>query len=161
MSNLSPYRSLPPARRLALVTHALNADRGVRNAYAQRLVVRGGGFRAETLRKWPIDQLAKEIIRRNIEGAQDELQLLLLLYVEVEPVFQTTFLELTGVPHDGANIADDLPVPFADAARVRGAAESLIAQLGDNARHYLRTIALYNGAAWPGLAELVGEFPGP
>ena len=155
MSTLSPYRSLPPARRLALVTHALNADRGVRNAFVQRLVARGGGFRAETLKKWPVDQLAREIIRRNGETAQEELQLLLLLYVEMEPALQTTFLESTGVAHDGANIADDLPVPFADAATVTRAAESLIAQFGDDARHYLRTIAMYNGAAWPGLAELV------
>ncbi len=157
MSKLSPYRSLPPARRLALMTHALSADRGVRNAYIQRLLVRGGGFRAETLKKWPLDQLAKEIIRRGVEGPQDELQLLLLLYVEIEPVYQTTFLETTGVQHDGANIADDLPTPFADAATVRKAAESLIAQFGDEARHYLRTIALYNGAAWPGLTELVAD----
>ena len=155
MPMLSPYRSLPPARRLALVTHALNADRGVRNAFVQRLVARGGGFRAETLKKWPVDQLAREIIRRNGETAQEELQLLLLLYVEMEPAFQTTFLESTGVAHDGANIADDLPVPFADAATVARAAESLIAQFGDDAKHYLRTIAMYNGAAWPGLAELV------
>ena len=155
MSTLSPYRSLPPARRLALVTHALNADRGVRNAFVQRLVARGGGFRAETLKKWPVDQLAREIIRRNGETAQEELQLLLLLYVEMEPALQTTFLESTGVAHDGANIADDLPVPFADAAVVARAAESLIAQFGDDAKHYLRTIAMYNGAAWPGLAELV------
>ena len=155
MSMLSPYRSLPPARRLALVTHALNADRGVRNAFVQRLVARGGGFRAETLKKWPVDQLAREIIRRNGETAQEELQLLLLLYVEMEPALQTTFLESTGVAHNGANIADDLPVPFADAATVARAAESLIAQFGDDAKHYLRTIAMYNGAAWPGLAELV------
>lgn len=155
MSKVSPYRALPPARRLALMTHALNADRAVRNAYVQRLVARGGGFRAETLKKWPVDQLAREIIRRNVEGPQDELQLLLLLYVEIEPIYQTTFLEATGVPHDGANIADDLPTPFADQATVRKAAEALIAQFGDDARHYLRTIALYNGAAWPGLAELI------
>lgn len=155
MSKVSPYRALPPGRRLALMTHALNADRAVRNAYVQRLVARGGGFRAETLKKWPVDQLAREIIRRNVEGPQDELQLLLLLYVEIEPIYQTTFLEATGVPHDGANIADDLPTPFADQATVRKAAEALMAQFGDDARHYLRTIALYNGAAWPGLAELV------
>ena len=157
MSKLSPYRSLPPARRLALMIYALNADRGVRDAYARRLVVRGGGFRTETLKKWPVDQLAKEIIRRGVEGPQDELQLLLLLYVEIEPVYQTTFLEATGVPHDGANIADDLPIPFADAATVKQAAEALIAQFGDEALAYLRTIALYNGAAWPGLAELVAD----
>jgi hypothetical protein len=157
MSKLSPYRSLPSARRLAVLIYALNADRGVRDAYVRRLVVLGGGFRAETLKKWPVDQLAKEIIRRGVEGPQDELQLLLLLYVEIEPVYQTTFLEATGVPHDGANIADDLPIPFADAATVKQAAESLIAQFGDEARAYLRTIALDNGAAWPGLAELVAD----
>jgi len=157
MSKLSPYRSLASARRLALMIYALNADRGVRDAYVRRLVVLGGGFRAETLKKWPVDQLAKEIIRRSVEGPQDELQLLLLLYVEVEPVYQTTFLGATGVPHDGANIADDLPIPFADAATVKQAAEALIAQFGDEALAYLRTIALYNGAAWPGLAELVAD----
>ena len=157
MSKLSPYRSLPSARRLAVLIYALNADRGVRDAYVRRLVVLGGGFRAETLKKWPVDQLAKEIIRRSVEGPQDELQLLLLLYVEVEPVYQTTFLGATGVPHDGANIADDLPIPFADAATVKQAAEALIAQFGDEALAYLRTIALYNGAAWPGLAELVAD----
>ena len=155
MAKLSPYRSLAPARRLALMTHALTADRAVRTAYVQRLVARGGGFRADTLKKWPVDQLAREIIRRNVEGDQDELQLLLLLYVELEPIFQITFLEATGVPHDGANISDALPIPYADAGTVKRAAESLIAQFGDDARHYLTTIALYNGPAWPGLEELI------
>lgn len=138
------------------MTHALTADPGVRAAYARSLAARGGGFRVDTLRKWPVDQLAKEIVRRNAEGSQDELQLLLLLYVEVEPVYQTTFLESTGVPHDGANLAEDLEAPYTDAATVKRAAESLIAQFGDEGRHYLTTIAYYNGSAWPGLPEMMG-----
>lgn len=155
MAKPSPYRSLPPARRLALLTHALSTDPAIRIGWVRRLVARGGGFRTETLRKWPVEQLAKEIIRRNAEDAQDELQLLLLLYVELEPACQATFLEATGVPHDGATIAEDVPVPYSDATRVKPAAEALIAEFGDEARHYLTTILHYNGAAWPGLAEVI------
>jgi hypothetical protein len=59
------------------------------------------------------------------------------------------------VPHDGATIAEDVPVPYSDATRVKPAAEALIAEFGDEARHYLTTILHYNGAAWPGLAEVI------
>jgi hypothetical protein len=39
---ISPYRSLPSARRVALVTHAITSNRDVRALYSQRLVARGG-----------------------------------------------------------------------------------------------------------------------
>ena len=49
MPTPSPYRSLPAERRLALVLHALTISREARALYTQRLISRGGGFRAVTL----------------------------------------------------------------------------------------------------------------
>lgn len=153
----SPYRSLPATRRIGLVAHDITSSRESRDSYIRRIVARGGGFRAEKLREWPADQLAREIVRHGMETLQDELGLLQTLYVELEPGLQIAFLEAAGVPHNGAMIPDDLKLPFADAASVRRAALALLEQFGDDARHYLRTIALYNTDAWPGLTVLLVE----
>ena len=64
------------------------------------------------------------------------------------------------MPHDGAKIPDDLKNPYADVATVRRAALTLLEQFGDDARHYLQTIALYNSDAWPGLAAVLVENAG-
>ena len=160
MSLPSPYRSLPVARRIGLVAHDISTNRESRDGYIRRIVARGGGFRAEKLRAWPPQQLAREIVRHGLETLQDEVGLLQTLYVELEPGLQVAFLELAGVPHDGAMIPDDLKAPFAEASAVRRAALALLEQHGDDARHYLHTIALYNTDAWPGLTPVLMEGEG-
>src|SRR5665647_484636 len=119
MSKLSPYRSLSPERRVALVTHVMKASREGRDAFIQRLVERGGGFRAVTLKTWPIDKLAKEIVRMKAESSNDELDLLQLLYVDMEPGIQTTFLDAAGVKHDNGKMTDELEPPYTDADGVK------------------------------------------
>lgn len=155
MAQLSPYRALPTDTRLRLVVHELGHDRDAKASYIQSMVQRGGGFRPETLRKWPADQLAREIVRRNLETFGDELRLLQLLYVELEPGLQIAFLDGCGVKHENGSIVDETDGALAEEAAVRSAATALLAAHGEAARHYLRTIAAYNGEAWPGLRELV------
>lgn len=157
MKNPSPYRQLPAERRLALLTHAMRAHRETRASYAQRLVARGGGFRAATLLSWPVERLAREIVRLNAENSQDELELLQLLYVEMEPQIQATFLDAAGVPHTDGVIADDLEAPYSDEAGVQRGADAVLAAHGADGAHYLRTIARYNGAVWPGVEEIVAR----
>lgn len=157
MPQLSPYRSLSQARRVGLVAHDIASSRDSRDSYIRRIIARGGGFRAEKLREWEPEQLAREIVRHGLETLQDELTLLQTLYVELEPGLQIAFLDLTGVPRDGAMIPDDLKAPFADVPTVRLAALALLEQYGDDARHYLQTIARYNTDAWPGLTALLIE----
>ena len=157
MSKLSPYRSLPPERRLALVTHVMKASREGRDAFIQRLVERGGGFRAVTLRTWPIDKLAKEIVRMKAESANDELDLLQLLYVDLEPGIQTTFLDAAGVKHENGKMPDDLEPPYADEEGVKKGVAAVREKHGEDAEHYLRTIAKYSHDGWPGIGEIVPE----
>jgi hypothetical protein len=157
MKSVSPYRSLPAEKRVALVMHDISTNRDSREAYVQRIVKRGGGFRPETVRKRSNEQLAREIVRFALETVQDEVGLLQTLYVELEPELQVAFLESTGVRHEGAIIAEELEIPFADAETVRTAALALLASHGDDARRYLRTIALYNSEAWPGLDGVLAE----
>ena len=154
MAITSPYRSLPPARRVALVTEAIKSSREARAVYIQRLVSRGGGFRAVTLKTWPVDRLAREIVRMSAETADDELDLLQMLYVDLEPEIQTTFLEAAGVRHEGGKIPDDLEPPYADEPAVRRGAEAVRAKHGADGEHYLRTIARYSTAAWPGIGDV-------
>ena len=151
MSTLSPYRSLPVERRLALVTHIIASGREGRAQFIQRLVSRGGGFRAVTLNAWPAGRLAAEIVRMKSESAQDELALLQLLYVELEPEIQVTFLDAAGVVHEQGKIAEELPVPYADEVTVRRAAGTVIERHGDNGARYLRTLARYSREGWPGI----------
>jgi hypothetical protein len=155
MPNPSPYRSLPPERRLALVLHAINTSREARALYTQRLISRGGGFRAVTLNSWPADKLAREIVRMKAEQPQDELDLLHLLYVQVEPMIQIDFLDAAGVAHEKGVMPEDLQPPFADATAVRLAAAKVMEQHGADGARYLRTLARYSAAGWPGIDEVV------
>jgi hypothetical protein len=155
----SPYRSLPAERRVALVTHAIRSSREMRALWVQRLVARGGGFRAATLASWPVDRLAREIVRMNAETANDEFDLLHLLYVELDPGIQVTFLDAAGVQHESGKMADGLETPYADEAAVRRAAAAVREQHGDDGARYLRTLARYAPDAWPGIGALVAELP--
>jgi hypothetical protein len=147
----SPYRTLPADRRLALVTHEISHSREARDRYIGSIVARGGGFRPEKLRKWPPEQLAREVVRHNLETPQDELSLMVALYVELEPAIQIAFFDAAGVAHVNGSMPEDIEPPFAAEEKVRAAAEQVIEQFGDDGRRYLRTIALYNGPGWPGL----------
>lgn len=157
MPPTSPYRSLPSERRVALIAHALQASRETHSLYIQRLVARGGGFRAVTLGTWPVDRLARQIVRMNTETAQDELDLLQLLYVELEPSIQITFLDEAGVRHERGVIAEGLEVPYADAPSVRRAALTVQDRHGAEGMHYLRTLVRYSLDAWPDLDVMVRE----
>lgn len=153
MATPSPYRSLPVARREALVTRTLKTSREMRAVFIQRMVARGGGFRAVTLQSWPAEKLAKEVVRLNAESADDEGTLLNLLYVEYEPEIQMTFLDAAGVSHEKGVIAEDMTPPFSTAEGTAKGVAAVVAQHGDNGRHYLVTIARYNLEAWPGLSS--------
>jgi hypothetical protein len=157
MPILSPYRSLPPERRLALVLRAVTISREARALYTQRLISRGGGFRAVTLNSWPADKLAREIVRMKAEQPQDELDLLHLLYVELEPAIQITFLDAAGVSHEKGVMKEELEAPFADEAAVRRAAKAVTEQHGADGARYLHTLARYSAAGWPGIVDLAAK----
>jgi len=160
MPKLSPYRSLSVDRRVALVSHAMQASREGRDLFVQRLVARGGGFPAVALKTWPIDRLAREIVRAKAESASDELDLLQLLYVDLEPSIQISFLDAAGVRHDGGKIPESLEAPYADAESVRQAASVVKERHGADGEHYLRTIARYSLDGWPGIDAVVSELEG-
>jgi hypothetical protein len=160
MPKPSPYRALPLERRIALVTHAMQSSREGRDLYIQRLVARGGGFRAATLKTWPVDRLAREIVRMKAESTDDELDLLQLLYVDLEPSIQITFLDAARVQHEGGKIPEALDPPYADAESVRRAAAAVQDRHGADGAHYLRTIARYSLAGWPGIDAVVADIDG-
>jgi hypothetical protein len=160
MATPSPYRSLPVDRRVALVTHVVKSGREARELYVQRLVARGGGFRAVAVRSWPVDRLAREVVRMNAETAQDELDLLHALYVEVDPSIQITFLDAAGVPHEQGRMPDELEAPYADADAVRRAAAAARDAHGEDGMRYLRTLARYGRPGWPGIEDVVAEMGG-
>jgi hypothetical protein len=152
---VSPYRSLPPARRLELVTHFIKSSPQARELYVQRMASRPGGFRVVTLRSWSPDRLAAEVVRQNAQTAQDELDLLHLLYVELDPSIQITFLDAAGVAHENGVMPEDLEIPYADEASVVRAAAAVRERHGEDGERYLRTLARYSPAAWPGIDRVV------
>src|SRR5437763_197734 len=156
MATPSPYRSLPAERRVALVAHAIKASKEGRATFVQRLAARGG-FRVTTLQQWPAEKLAAEVVRTKAESSNDELDLLHLLYVTLEPAIQITFLDAAGVRHERGNIAEDLTSPYAEAAGVaRGAAE-VLAHHGSDGMRYLRTLVRYAKNDWPGIEGAVSD----
>lgn len=160
MSKLTPYRELSVERRLSLVTFAIKSGREGRDQFIQRLVERGGGFRPATLKNWDVLRLASEIVRRKAESATDELDLLQMLYVDLEPATQITFLDAASVAHEGGKMADSLEPPYADAEAVQRGAAAVRDKHGQDGEHYLRTIARYSGDAWPGIDAVVSEAEG-
>lgn len=159
MATRTPYRMLSTEKRIELVTHDVRANSGSRASYILRMVQKGGGFRQATLKKWPVEQLAREVVRRGMETLQDEIGYLQLLYVELEPGFQVEFLEAAGVAHENGVIGEEAEPPLADAATVARAAATLAERHGEPGMHYLHTIATYNPEAWPGLGEWLAARP--
>ncbi len=155
MANLSPYRSLPAAKRVALVAHAITNHKDVRAKFAQRLASRGGGFRASAVQTWPVDRLSKEVVRLNAENATDELELLQLLYVELEPAIQIAFLEAAGVKHTNGVIEEELEPPFADADAVVRGVQAVYPAFGEDGMRYLHALVRYSANGWPGIGEQV------
>jgi hypothetical protein len=122
----------------------------------QRLAARSG-FRPVTLQTWSADKLAKEVVRTNAQTASDELDLLHLLYVDLEPATQVTFLDAAGVTHANGVMADDLHPPYADEAAVKRGAVAVRDQHGEDGMRYLRTLARYSREGWPGIEGVVAE----
>lgn len=151
----TPYKLLSAERRASLITAMLTRHPHTRALFISRLTSRKGGFRASTFQPWPADKLAREVVRLGAETVQDEVDLLQLLYVELEPAIQITFLDAAGVRHDGGTMPEDLSPPFADEAAVTRAVQAVIAQHGEAADHYLLTLVTYARAGWPGIADAV------
>jgi hypothetical protein len=156
MKSVSPYRSLPAARRVALVQSAITLHKEARAKFAQRIVSRGGGFRAAAVLAWPADRLAREVVRLNAESASDELELLQLLYVDLEPAIQCCFLDAAGVSHERGVIAESLEPPYTSADGVAQGVAAVRAAHGDDGERYLRALVRYNAEAWPGIVVAVG-----
>ena len=157
MATLSPYRSLPAERRIALVTHAIQASKEGRQLFVARLLAKGGGFRPVTLQSWTPDRLAREVVRLRAETPQDEFDLLHLQYVELDPSVQTTFLEAAGVRHENGKIPDDLESPYCDADAVKKGVTAVREKHGEEGERYVRTLARYNREGWPGVESLVSD----
>lgn len=155
MASLSPYRSLPAAKRVALITYALSHQKEARARFAQRLVARGGGFRAAAVQAWPVDRLAREVVRLGAENATDELELLQLLYVDLEPTIQITFLDAANVKHANGVIDESLEPPFASAEAVASAVSTVRAAHGEDGERYLHALVKYSTDVWPGIADQV------
>jgi hypothetical protein len=155
MPSLSPYRSLPVERRVALVTYELKTQKDARAIFIQRLVSRGGGFRPASFQNWPAERLAQEVVRSKVESAQDELGLMQTLYVDLEPTIQATFLDAAGVKHENGRIDDEAEPPYCSEEATVRAAAALLAAHGDDGLRYLRTIHRYASASWPGLDAVI------
>lgn len=151
----SPFKALPADRRSWLVQQALTRHKGAKALYAQRIAAKGGGFRVATLLSWSAERIGKEALRLGALTPQDELELLQLLYVDLEPQYQVTFLNAIGVAHENGVIPDDLEPPYGERDAVLRGAEAVLGAHGDQGRHYLRTLVVYNLPAWPGLDSVV------
>jgi hypothetical protein len=79
------------------------------------------------------------------------------LYVELEPSIQITFLDAAGVPHENGVMRDDLEIPYAEESAVARGAAAVREQHGEDGERYLRTLARYSAAAWPGIDRIAGD----
>lgn len=154
MPNPTPYRSLPAEKRVALVKHMIASNKEGKALFVQRLASKTG-FRPVTLLQWPPEKLANEVVRTRAEAADDELSLLHLLYVELEPAIQSTFLDAAGVAHQNGVMPDDLEPPYANEDAVKRGIDAVRTQHGDDGERYLRTLARYSAEGWPGIKSAI------
>lgn len=91
------------------------------------------------------------------ETATDELDLLQLLYLEVDPSIQITFLDAAGVEHENGKMPESLETPYADAEAVKRGSVAVKERHGEDGVHYLRTIERYSLEGWPGVDAIVEE----
>ncbi len=149
------YHSLSWEQRRAAVEVLLRTTPEFRNSVIRRFVLGVGGFRPETLRSWPLERLAREVVRRDLEAPCDDRFLLRIHYTETEPTIQEAFLEAAGVAHLGATISADSQEPFTDAETVEAASLVLVNRFGSAGIHYLACLHEYAADLWPGIAEAV------
>ena len=155
MANTTPYRTLSLEKRTALVKHMITSSKEGRTLFLARLASKTG-FRPVTLQSWSADKLASEVIRTRAETGDDELNLLHLLYVDLEPAIQSTFLDAAGVRHENGAMPDDL------GAAVCKNEEGVKRRRGGGAdatrrgwlERYLQTLARYSADGWPGIRNL-------
>lgn len=95
------------------------------------------------------------------EDSQDELDLLQLMYVDLEPAIQTTFLDAAGVKHFNGKMEEELEPPYANAESVKLAASAVREQHGAEGVHYLRTLVRYSRDGWPGIDAVVAGIESP
>lgn len=157
MAISSPYRSLPSAQRVALVAHTITNHKEARARFAQRLASKPGGFRASAVQAWPAERLAKEVVRMNAENATDELELLQLLYVELEPAIQIAFLEAATVAHTNGVIDETLEPPFCSSDAVQQGAQAVFTSFADDGMRYLHALVRYSANAWPDIEAHVAQ----
>ncbi len=153
MANTTPYRTLSLEKRTALVKHMITSSKEGRTLFLARLASKTG-FRPVTLQSWSADKLAGEVIRTRAETGDDELNLLHLLYVELEPAIQSTFLDAAGVRHENGAMPDDLEPPYANEEGVKRGVEAVRTQHGEDGERYLQTLARYSADGWPGIRNL-------
>jgi hypothetical protein len=151
MSALSPYRALTPEQRVELIVRVMKANKATRSLFVMRVLEKLRGFRAVTLQKWPAEQLAKEVVRLKAETPQDEFDLLLALYVELEPEIQITFLDAAGVKHEKGAIDEELDPPYSTPDGVARAVAAVRSAHGEKGERYLQTLLFYNKELWPGV----------
>jgi hypothetical protein len=154
MANPTPYRTLSAEKRIALVKHMITSSKEGRALYLARLAAKTG-FRPVTLQSWPADKLAREVVRVRAETGDDELNLLHLLYVDLEPAIQSTFLDAAGVRHENGVMPEDLEPPYANEDAVKRGIEAVRAQHGDDGERYLATLARYSADGWPGIKNSI------
>ena len=154
MANPTPYRTLSAEKRIALVKHMVSSSKEGRALYIARLAAKTG-FRPVTLQSWSAEKLAREVVRVRAETGDDELNLLHLLYVDLEPAIQSTFLDAAGVRHENGVMPEDLEPPYASEDGVARGIEAVRAQHGDDGERYLRTLARYSSAGWPGIESSI------
>lgn len=156
MPNPTPYRTLPKEKRVALVKHMVTSNKDGRTLFIARLAAKTG-FRPVTLQSWSADKLAQEVVRVRAETADDELSLLHLMYVELEPAIQSTFLDAAGVKHENGMMADELEAPFATEDAVKKGVDAVRTQHGEDGERYLRTLERYSAGGWPGIGAALGQ----
>ena len=155
---LQLYRTLSTDRRIAAVEWNLSDDPVFREEMIRRYLRKVGGFRPATVRAWPPRRFAGQIVRRELEDAVDAAALLKVHFVHLEPQIQTRFLQLTGVPSNGAEIPEELPRPYAGREKVVGAVAPLGVEFGLDALTYLQALAAVVPDAWEGIPEAIERF---
>jgi hypothetical protein len=125
-------------RRAALMAMLSDKDDGPVAAAAIRAeIAKARHFRPQVLASWDIQKLADTGARLDLGDKPIAWEALLALHLKARTPMLAQFLDTLGIAHENGEIKGEVDAATMDDAKVRGAAEGLLAGFDDS------TVAIY------------------
>lgn len=150
------WKALTPDERLLGITAALTDDpEGWVKAQARTAIAAALKFRPQTVATWPRQKLISEAARLPLDDTPLLSAFIVDLHLGHRRPMMGAFLDALDIPNDDGRIdSENIEVPVQDAARVKSAADALVAKFPrEEVVTYFLTLLLQDAAVWSAVTE--------